>query len=227
MGRVIDLSGQTFGRLTVIRSDGHNKSGRTMWLCQCVCGNIKSVSTKKLRSGDATSCGCYHRERLVEAAKKANTKHGMADTRLFNIWVGMRKRCNARYHIQYDNYGGRGIKVCDEWNEFINFYTWAISSNYSKELTLDRIDVNGDYCPGNCRWATYTEQERNKSNNHILTYNGESHCVSEWSELVGIPKDVLYARLKIGWSDERTLTTPVRKVRRKEKLKMHLNSTYS
>ena len=210
MGKRLDLTGQTFGRLTVLRPDGHNKSGRTMWLCRCCCGTTKSVSTKKLRSGDTVSGGCFHRERLIESVKEANTKHGMSCTRLFNIWTGMRKRCLGEYHVQYNDYGGRGITVCVEWNDFSVFQSWALDNGYSDDLTLDRIDVNGHYCPDNCRWASYKEQSRNRRNNRIITYNGESRCSSEWAELIGITKDVLYRRLKRGWTIDKALTQPLR-----------------
>lgn len=138
--------------------------------------------------------------------------HGCTKTRLFKIWSGMKARCYRRNHPYFANYGGRGIQVCEDWMaDFLAFKTWAEANGYSSELTLDRIDSNGNYSPDNCRWATMKQQQNNKRNNHRITLHGVSHTISEWSEMLGIKKTTIKERLKNGWPEEKALTTPVRK----------------
>ena len=137
-------------------------------------------------------------------------KHGHYGTKLYWVWDSMLARVNNPKHKYYKDYGGRGITVCDEWKrDFKCFYNWAIISGYAEGLTLDRIDNDGNYCPDNCRWITHFEQQSNKRNNHILTYNGESHTVMQWSRILNISYNVLFARLRRGWDVERVLSTPV------------------
>lgn len=124
--------------------------------------------------------------------------HGMYGTRLNHIWANMRLRCNCKTNKNYPDYGGRGIKVCKEWDEFINFHKWAMSNGYDDSLSLDRIDVNGDYCPENCRWITMFAQQSNKRNNVFVEYKGEKHTVSEWSRITGITLSALFYRLSTG-----------------------------
>ena len=139
-----------------------------------------------------------------------NMKHGKSKTRLYHVWCSMRGRCYRESDTNYKYYGKLGITVCDEWKDFMSFYEWAISNGYQEGLTLDRINVNGNYEPSNCRWTTMTTQERNRSNNSLLTFNGESKCISEWAEITGIPRNVISARIhKCKWDVERALTTPV------------------
>lgn len=159
MSKVTDLTGLTFGRLTVIHRAGSNKDGRALWLCRCVCGKTDIKNGKLLLNGHCRSCGCGEYENRVNNV----TSHRLSDTRLYNIWCGMKQRCYYRKHKDFHNYGGRGIVVCDEWkNDFKAFYDWAMSNGYRDDLTIDRIDVNGNYEPNNCRWATYYEQRINQ-----------------------------------------------------------------
>lgn len=138
-------------------------------------------------------------------------KHGGKHTRLYNIWKSMRQRCSNRNASNYKNYGARGIRVCDEWNDFAVFSAWAMSSGYNDSLTIDRIDNNGDYSPTNCRWATYTEQARNKRNTVLYEYNGEARTLMEWEEIFGIPWGTMWARIHVyGWSIEEALRSPKR-----------------
>lgn len=169
MGAFIDLTGKTFGRLTVLREAPKNRSatGRSqrMWLCRCSCGNEKVVFGEKLRQGRTLSCGCLH-EDIIKTARDQTT-HGESRSRLHTVWAGMLKRCRNPRHHQYANYGGRGISVCPEWYSYEAFQDWAMSSGYDPEAprgvcTLDRIDVNGNYEPSNCRWVDMKVQASNR-----------------------------------------------------------------
>lgn len=209
-----NLVGMKFGRLTVMdRESPKIKKTKGLWICKCECGNVIKVNTNNLKSGNTTSCGCKRKETLSQL----RTKHGESDARLYNVWLGMKKRCYNTKNVDYKNYGGRGITVCDEWKDsFVNFSQWAYENGYDKDAprgqcTIDRIDVDGCYEPENCRWVDRYIQMNNKRNNRILTYNGESHTLAEWCEIVNIPYSSLESRLdKLHWSVEKTLTTPTR-----------------
>lgn len=203
----IDLLDQRFGRLVVIKeTEKRNKDRGILWLCRCDCGNEVEVAGKSLRSGNTKSCGCLQRENT----SRANTRHGKRHTRLYSIWTTMRNRCYRENQTEYKNYGDRGISVCDEWrDDFQAFYDWAMDNGYQDDLTIDRIDWNGNYEPSNCRWATQKEQQNNRRNNHLLTHNGETHTMSEWAEIKGIKAATLYRRLKDGWMIEKAIETPV------------------
>ena len=159
MGKINNLTGKRFGRLKVIKYYGSNKNGRALWLCQCDCGNTKVVLGNSLLSKLTFSCGCYNKE----YSKELHSKHNMSSSKLYKVWGGMKTRCYNKNFIYYCNYGGRGIKVCDEWkNDFSKFYKWAINNGYKEGLTIDRINNDGNYEPNNCRWVTRAEQNRNK-----------------------------------------------------------------
>lgn len=206
----IDLTNQRFGRLLVIRES--NKKNRIAWECLCDCGNTIIVTTTGLRNKGTKSCGCLR----AETSEQTHTIHGGAKksgrSRLYVIWSSMRERCFNSNHQAYTNYGGRGITICNEWEDFAEFRRWAISNGYDEgqaSQTIDRVDVNRCYCPQNCRWISRSEQANNKRNNRYITYRGEERTLSEWSNLFGIPYALLYKRIVIrGWDAARAIETP-------------------
>ena len=153
-----DLTGQKFNRWTVLRRSEHDDANNVKWVCRCDCGTIAEVLAQNLTRNHSKSCGCYN----VEQAIKNSTKHNMYHTRLHKIWSSMKARCSNPNEQSYINYGGRGIKVCSEWENFEPFMKWALGNGYKDTLTIDRIDVNGNYSPSNCKWSTIKEQARNK-----------------------------------------------------------------
>lgn len=215
MSKLIDLTGQKFGRLTVIERADNKISGgqtKTTWLCKCDCGNTVIVCTQELRRGDTRSCGCFAKEEMLKRFKT----HGKRNTRLYKIWLDMKARCSNPNEINYPNYGGRGISVDSVWRDnFEEFYKWAMLNGYSDNLSIDRIDGSKDYSPQNCRWATRKEQANNTRRNFNIFFNGETHTLSEWSEIVGIRAGTIRERLKrFEWSVEDALTIPVGKRRK-------------
>lgn len=156
---LIDICGQRFGRLVVINYSHSNKHRKSFWLCKCDCGNIKILRGNDLKSGKIQSCGCYNSERTISF----NTTHGLSGTRLYRIWKNIKMRCLDPNKPDYKYYGGRGIKICDEWiNNFKSFYDWAMSNGYKEALTIDRRENDGNYEPSNCRWVTMAAQNQNK-----------------------------------------------------------------
>ena len=214
--KLIDLTGQVYERLTVIKrvDDYISPSGshQVQWLCKCKCGKEVIVTGNNLKNGNSKSCGCYNRELLT----KTNLTHNASNTRLYHIWICMKDRCYNPKNKKYKDYGGRGIIICDEWiNDFEAFANWAYDNGYIEnvsrgECTIDRIDVNGNYCQQNCRWVNQKVQTNNKRNNHYITYNGETHTVTEWNNILGYKKGVLSRRIFSGWSIEDAFTKPVK-----------------
>ena len=199
--RSVDLTGQKFGRLTVVRF-GHKENGRKYYLCQCDCGNFKIVSNHSLKSGNTKSCGCLHKEILIQR-NKDNRIHHPENERLLRIWRAMLHRCYKETDEHYDYYGGRGIKVCDDWHDFETFQKWALANGYADNLTIDRLDGNKDYCPENCSWATMTVQNNHKSDTKWLTYKGKTQSLSDWCRELGLDYFRIKARLNsLGWSVE-------------------------
>jgi hypothetical protein len=189
MGKVVEMIGKRCGHLTVIRRSENVKSpsGSTFatWECLCDCGNIVIARGYCLRNGNTTSCGCKRKTSL----SKLMSTHGESKTRLYGIWSGMKKRCNNPASSVYKHYGERGIKVCDEWeSDYMAFRNWALENGYKEDLSIDRINVDGDYEPSNCRWANNLEQANNTRTNRYITYKGTTLTMAEWHRKLGITR---------------------------------------
>jgi len=205
----VSVLNKKFGRLIVRGFRGDTGRDSFYAICDCDCGNQTEVYLYSLKNGDTQSCGCYN----AEVSKARSTTHGFAghdkSKRIpeYNLWCSMRRRCNSKPgDFEYPWYAGRGITYCKRWEYFPNFY--EDMGQRPKGMTLDRIDVNGNYCPENCRWATMGEQARNKTNNINLTYHGATKCLAEWAREFNIPYKRLYKRIKVfKWDVEKALTT--------------------
>ena len=216
----IDLTGQKFNRLTVIKRVDkpiHLKKNETYWLCLCECGNNTILTSTSLKAGKTKSCGCYHKEK--------QTIHGKNKHHLYRIWCAMIQRCYNANNKQYHFYGGRGITVCDDWkNNFQAFYDWSYLNGYTDEktltgrhkLTIDRVDNDGNYEPSNCRWVTQKEQSNNTRKNHLIVINGETKTMQQWADLYNINKHTFYARYKKGLREE-SLILPVKKYKERKR----------
>ena len=214
-----DLTGCKFGRWTVIEMAPRVPNHHVRWICRCDCGTVKSVDVFSLRNGDSISCGCARSEQLV----KRLTKHGQCGragrSPEWRSWNGMIRRCTYPSMNSYHNYGGRGIVPCQGFRAFEHFLS-VMGKKPTTKHSLERIDNEKCYTCGqceeckrngaelNCRWATKTEQQRNTRGNHCLTYNGETLCIAEWAERIGVSQYTIHRRLDSGWSIERALTTP-------------------
>ena len=200
---VKDLSGQKFGMLTVLNRDHKGDDRNWYYKCQCDCGNIVIVRANALTRGNTKSCGCLKARR--------NTHH-LSKTRLYGIWLGMRDRCNNPKNYAYERYGGRGVSICEDWNlDFFSFRQWALQNGYNDELSIERIDVNGNYEPSNCRWATAQEQADNKTCNILITIGDRTQNLQQWCDEYGIKRSTVNTRVRLcGWDYERAITTPIR-----------------
>lgn len=208
MSRIVDLTGQKFDRLIVVKKIGKNKFNNILWECQCDCGNKKITTSTNLIKGICKSCGCLHKE--------GNRRtHKMSKSRIYNIWHKMNERCYNVNDNAYRNYGARGIKVYKYWqpqnNGFINFYKWSTKNGYKEDLSIDRINNNGNYTPKNCRWITMKEQANNKRNNLVIEYKGVKKTLKEWSEELNMSYNCLRHRLYRSWTIEKAFTTPENK----------------
>lgn len=186
----IDLTGQKFGRLEVKKEAGRTKNGKILWLCKCDCGAETTVTGNHLKSKHTKSCGCLSRE----ITRRRNTTHGMHDSPTYNSWCSIKVRCDKPQCKSFKNYGGRGIKVCEQWKSFGNFL--ADMGEKPEGMSIERIDNDGDYCPENCRWATRKEQNRNTRNNYMIKHQGKTKCIGEWAEELGVNYSILYSRLR-------------------------------
>ncbi len=193
------MIGQRFGKLIVIdKSRKRAKNGTINYVCKCDCGNISTIRGDHLRSGETLSCGCLIKK--YGTSKYVKQGQSTLNKRLYKIYDKMKQRCNNKNDTNYRHYGRRGITVCDEWlNDFMTFYNWSMNNGYKENLTIDRINVNGNYEPNNCRWVDNVTQQNNKINTVHLTYNGKTQSIAQWSRETGIKQSTLYYRYHKGW----------------------------
>lgn len=191
MSKFKDLSCQQFGYLTAIHVDRNPNNKRIKWLCKCECGNTCVVASCDLTSGHTQSCGCKKYE-------SHNKTHGLKQTPLYGVWSSMKERCNVKSCSSYKYYGARGITVCDEWsNDFMAFHRWAMKNGYSDGLSIERIDVNGNYCPENCKWIPIKNQPWNRTDTVYATNNeGITKPLAEWCNILNFPKKLAYGRYR-------------------------------
>lgn len=235
MGKFVSLVGERFERLEVIEIVDRNKYG-IIYKCKCDCGEEVEVVASRLRAGKMKSCGCYRRDRMIvdnpasKNAKYPTGNKGKVDkkrsggtetriqqgargesyTRLYGIFSGMKKRCYNTNSQFYKNYGGRGIEICDEWlSDYQNFKKWAWENGYSDELSIERVNVNGNYEPSNCTWIDMRLQAKNRTNVAAIEYNGKTYTIRDLAKEVGIKEHTLAARLRAGWSVEEAVSAPV------------------
>lgn len=203
MGNPIDETGNQYGFLTVIKRHGLDKQGQYTFECRCICGNTTIVTGSNLRSGNSRSCGCQGIG--VEHHKESKTK-------LYRIWAGIIARTEIHSATGYEIYGGRGIRVCNEWrSSFVAFRDWAYSNGYEDGLTIERMNNDGPYSPDNCRWATIKEQANNKRNTVWITSNGETRNVQEWAKILDVRPGTIRERIIRGWSEDDAINRPFRK----------------
>jgi hypothetical protein len=193
--------GDRFGKLTLIESPkSTHKNNRKIWLCRCECGNETTVIENNLRRGIVNSCGCLR--------FTATRKHGQHNKSIYIVWAAMKQRCLNPKDCNFHKYGARGIKVCDRWLAFENFFA-DMGERPSNEHSLDRIDNNGHYEPDNVRWATREEQQRNKRDNHQITINGQTKCITAWAEHLGIRRSLIFGRISSGWCETCAVIRPM------------------
>lgn len=196
MPKYKDLTNQHFNKLTAIKL-AYIKNGKTYWECKCECGNTAIVRSDSFQDGSIKSCGC---------AKHNAKTHGFCGTKIYKRWEDMKSRCLNPNNKRFKDYGGRGIKIHQEWlDDFMNFYNWAMANGYDDKLSIDRIDVNGNYEPSNCRWVTQKIQMRNTRVNHLISYKGQTHCVVEWMQILGLKSRSIANKLYAGYPIEKLI----------------------
>lgn len=206
-----DLSGMIFGRLKVLHLS-YKKKSHYYYACRCECGNIKVVRSDQLTRGIAKSCGCLQREIAESTMAQTMRKHGMNKHPLIGVLNAIKQRCYNPKCKQYAYYGARGIGICNEWKTNCQaFIYWAIANGYKDGLTIDRIDVNSDYAPSNCRFVSMKDQNRNKRNNIMIVYKDKTKSLAEWCEVLGLNYFTIVRRLQRGWNVVKAFETPIRK----------------
>lgn len=205
--RLKNIIGIQFGRLIVESYAGNGK-----WICVCSCGGRVTVKTGNLRSGNTKSCGCYQKDRVTESL----TTHGMTGTKVYAAWASMIQRCTNPKNPGWKDYGGRGIKVCERWMNFENFYADMGDLPFDG-AEIERKDNDGGYCKENCIWATHKEECNNRRSSHKITFQGRTQTARQWEEELGFPLKILHNRIKVQkWSEEKAITTPIRRIGNRE-----------
>lgn len=215
MGNLIDLTGERFGMLTVLgqgecRPVGKRRVMKPYWICQCDCGTIKEICGDNLRSGVSNSCGCQARKATIErSTKHGYSKRGSERSRIYKIWAKMKSRCECKSELSYRLYGGRGIKLCEEWHDFLAFKDWSYRNGYAENLTIDRINVDGDYSPDNCRWVGWDVQANNTRRNIKVTLGCITHTLIEWCRELNLNYTTVNARRRKGMNIYEAMFTPL------------------
>lgn len=206
--QAIDLTGQRFGRLVALGPIGQTKGTQIIWECLCDCGKIHAVQSTHLRTGHTSSCGCL----ANELTSRRTRTHGMSRSKIHYIWVAIIQRCCNPSNKGYENYGGRGISMADEWRDsFASFYSYVSGLEHfgTPKYSVDRIDNDAGYIPGNLRWVPRVVQNRNKRDNRIITIDGRSQCLSVWEAELGFKPGTAKRRIYRGWTEEEALSIPV------------------
>lgn len=211
MGVIKDITGQKFGRLTVLnRTESTSIANREVkWMCKCDCGNYKAVFGGELRSGNTSSCGCFK----IESIKRVNTTHGNCtrkngQTTEYKSWSGMKERCYNKNNNNYPDWGGRGITVCDRWLHSFNNFLEDMGKKPTTKHSIDRINNDGNYEPSNCRWAEKKQQQNNTRYNKMVTYNGKTQSLASWTNELGLVYHLIQSRMVKGWTAEQAFTLP-------------------
>lgn len=210
----MDLTKQKFNRLEVIKFSHNNKYSSRIWECKCECGNIVFASTNSLRRNNTKSCGCLQKKKAAITGKSVLSTHSLSKidgkkTRLFRIWMEMKTRFYNPNVVEYPRYGGKGVVICEEWQNFKNFHSWAFANGYQENLSIDRKELFGNYEPSNCQWVTDKVQCRNTTSSRIIDFKGQKKTLAEWAEKNLMSINCLFERLKRGWSIEKSLTTKI------------------
>lgn len=209
--RLIDMSGRTFGQLTVVVQDGLDEHGQAMWLCRCACGNERRIAGGKLRRREHVSCGCGRR-----GPHPARRIHGAASggeiTPEYRAWSNMIDRCERPENKSFKDYGGRGIRVCDRWRRSFSAFLEDVGPRPAPGYSIDRMNNHGGYEPGNCHWATREHQARNKRTNIRITINSRTMTMAEWARENGLKLPTVSQRIKAGWNPILAVTEPARHV---------------
>lgn len=207
---MIDRVGQRFGRLVVTSFAGVLPGWIKLWECRCDCGNAVTVRANNLTNGTTKSCGCLKMEILIQRS----TKHGLTGghghyTRPYRIWLNIRRRCLSKKCQDWKFYGGRGITVCNEWDDYAVFFAWSMANGYEKHLTIERVENNKGYSPDNCKWATRKVQSNNRRSNHNIEFKGQVKTLQQWAEEIGMAYTAILGRINRGWPIEKALLTPI------------------
>ncbi len=213
MSKLVDLTGRRFNSLVVLRRAENALNGVARWECLCDCGNVTIVRGKNLKSGAVKSCGCRRK------TNPSSQTHNMSKTRLYHEWASIKNRCYNKNLKTYKDYGGRGIEVCDEWkHSFEAFRDWAFENGYSDDLTIERINFDMNYCPENCKWIPFNEQQKNRRICYSIEYMGKTQNLTDWCRELNLPFGVVHNRVKkLGWSFERAISEPVHIEKRNKK----------
>lgn len=217
MHKAKDITGEKYGKLTVLGRDYTKGTKMAYWVCECDCGEIISARGTRLKDGTTNSCGCdknrYTNYNVSKRTSNLYTRTQLSETRLYKIWQGMKERCYNPKDDKYKYYGAKGIKVCDEWQNAYSFIAWAIENGYIKGFTIDRIDPNKDYSPSNCRWANNFTQSNNRTSNKLLTIDGNTLTIAQWCRVYDIPESTVRNRLNKGMNAKLALTLPSQRPR--------------